>query len=134
MSIRAIMMGAYNSEGAKGIIGGSDRMAAVKAVAEAAGGSVNHVSFLRGKMDIIVDFNVPDTASMMGIMAAAHASGSFTSLEIHECIDNAPVVAAAQRIMKAYVPANAKQIIISVFYRELAGINLPSQAPEVKKA
>ena len=108
MSIRAIMMGAYNSEGAKGIIGGSDRMAAVKAVAEAAGGSVNHVSFLRGKMDIIVDFNVPDTASMMGIMAAAHASGSFTSLEIHECIDNAPLVAAAQRIMKAYVPANAK--------------------------
>jgi hypothetical protein len=45
---------------------------------------------------------------MMGIMAAAHASGSFTSLEIHECINNAPVVAAAQRIMKAYVPANAK--------------------------
>ena len=108
MSIRAIMMGAYNSEGAKGIIGGSDRMAAVKAVAEAAGGSVNHVSFLRGKMDIIVDFNVPDTASMMGIMAAAHASGSFTSLEIRECINNAPVVAEAQRIMKAYVPANAK--------------------------
>ena len=30
MTIRAIMMGAYNSEGAKGIIGGSDRMAAVK--------------------------------------------------------------------------------------------------------
>ena len=34
MTIRAIMMGAYNSEGAKGIIGGSDRMAAIKAVAE----------------------------------------------------------------------------------------------------
>ena len=108
MSIRAIMMGAYNSEGAKGIIGGSDRMAAVKAVAEAAGGSVNHVSFLRGKMDIIVDFNVPDAATMMGIMAAANASGTFTSLEIHECVDYAPAVAAAQRIMKAYVPANAK--------------------------
>ena len=57
MSIRAIMMGAYNSEGAKGIIGGSDRMAAVKAVAEAAGGSVNHVSFMRGRMDIIVDLS-----------------------------------------------------------------------------
>ena len=36
MTIRAILMGAYNSDGAKGIIGGSDRMAAVKAVAEAA--------------------------------------------------------------------------------------------------
>ena len=38
MTIRAILMGAYNSDGAKGIIGGSDRMAAVKAVAEAAVG------------------------------------------------------------------------------------------------
>ena len=107
MSIRAIMMGAYNSEGAKGIIGGSDRMAAVKAVAEAAGGSVNHVSFMRGRMDIIVDFNVPDATTMMGVMAAANASGTFSSLEIHECIENAPVVAAAQRILKVYVPANA---------------------------
>lgn len=107
MAIRAIMMGAYNSEGAKGIIGGSDRMAAVTAVAEAAGGSVNFVSFMRGPYDIIVDFNVPDANTMMGVMAAAQASGTFTSLMVHECIDNAPVVAAAQKIMKAYVPANA---------------------------
>ena len=66
------MMGAYNSEGAKyhGIIGGSDRMAAIKAVAEAAGGSVNYVSrFMRGPYDIIVDFNVPDANTMMGVMA-----------------------------------------------------------------
>ena len=35
MAIRAILMGSYNSEGAKGIIGGSDRMAAIQAVAEA---------------------------------------------------------------------------------------------------
>ena len=107
MSIRCIMMGSYNAEGAKGIIGGSDRMAAVKTVAEAAGGSVNFASFMRGRMDIIVDFNVPDAATMMGIMAAANASGTFTSLEVHECVDYAPAVAAAQRIMKAYVPANA---------------------------
>lgn len=107
MSIRAIMMGAYNSQGAKGIIGGSDRMAAIKTVAEAAGGSVNFASFLRGPMDIVVDFNVPDAATMMGVAAAAQASGTFTSLMVHECIDNAPVVAAAQRITKAYVPANA---------------------------
>ena len=107
MSIRCIMMGSYNAEGAKGIIGGSDRMAAVKTVAEAAGGSVNFASFMRGRMDIIVDFNVPEAATAMGVMAAAHASGTFARLEVHECIDNGPVVAAAQRIMKAYVPANA---------------------------
>jgi uncharacterized protein with GYD domain len=106
MTIRAILMGAYNSEGAKGIIGGSDRMAAIQAVAKAAGGSVNFASFLRGPMDIIVDFNVPDTNTLMGIAAMAHASGTFSRLEVHECIDNGPIVAAAQKISKSYVPAN----------------------------
>ena len=89
------------------VIGGSDRMAAIKAVAEAAGGSVNFASFMRGPYDIIVDFNVPDADTMMGVMAAAQASGTFTSLMVHECIDHTPVVAAAQKIVKAYVPANA---------------------------
>jgi uncharacterized protein with GYD domain len=107
MTIRAILLGAYNAEGTKGIIGGSDRMAAVKAVAEAAGGSVNHASFIRGNMDIIVDFNVPDAATLMGVVAAAHASGTFSDLQYYECIDNGPTIAAAQRIMKTYVPANA---------------------------
>ena len=32
---------------------------------------------------------------------------AFTSLMVHECIDHTPVVAAAQKIVKAYVPANA---------------------------
>jgi uncharacterized protein with GYD domain len=107
MTIRAILIGAYGSEGTKGILGGSDRMAAVKAVAEAAGGSVNHVSFLRGDMDIYVDFNIPDAATLMGVAAAVHASGSFANLQYYECIDNAPVVAAAKKILKSYVPANA---------------------------
>ena len=71
MTIRAILMGSYNAEGAKGIIGGSDRMAAIQAVAEAAGGSVNFASFMRGPMDIIVDFNVPDANTLMGVAAAS---------------------------------------------------------------
>lgn len=82
-------------------------MAAVKAVAEAAGNSTNFASFLRGKMDIIVDFNVPDANTLMGVAAASHASGTFTSLQVHKCIDHAPVVTAAQKINKSYVPANA---------------------------
>jgi len=69
MTIRAILIGAYGSEGTKGILGGSDRMAAVKAVAEAAGGSVNHVSFLRGDMDIYVDM-LQDLLQIYNIMNA----------------------------------------------------------------
>ena len=38
--------GKYSPESIKGIMGGSDRMAAVKAVVEAAGGTVNLVQHL----------------------------------------------------------------------------------------
>ena len=45
MSVRCLFFGKYTPESIKGIMGGSDRMAAVKAVVEAAGGTVNMVSF-----------------------------------------------------------------------------------------
>ena len=48
MSVRCLFFGKYTPESIKGIMGGSDRMAAVKAVVEAAGGTVNMVSFTRG--------------------------------------------------------------------------------------
>ena len=48
MSVRCLFLGNYTAESLKGILGGSDRMAAVKGVVEAAGGTVNTVSFARG--------------------------------------------------------------------------------------
>ena len=53
-------MASYAPEGVKGIIGGSDRIAAVEQVVSAAGGTLNHVSFVRGPYDIIVDMELPD--------------------------------------------------------------------------
>ena len=55
MSVRCYLIGKYTSESIKGIIGGSDRMNAVQNLVEAAGGKVNHSSFVRGPMDVIVD-------------------------------------------------------------------------------
>ena len=107
MSIRCYFLGAYNSEGVKGIVGGSDRIAAVKAVISAAGGTLNHVSFLRGPFDIIVDMEMPNTETIMGAMAAVNASGAFSNLMYLECVDNEPIVAVAQKIIKSYTPANA---------------------------
>ena len=52
---RFYMMGTYSADGMKGIVGGSDRAAAVDAVVKAVGGSLNHFSFTRGEHDIIVD-------------------------------------------------------------------------------
>ena len=107
MSIRCYFLGAYNAEGLTGIIGGSDRIAAVKAVVAAAGGKLNHVSFVRGPFDIIVDLEVEDVATMQGTMAAVSASGAFSNIMYLECHDIEPVRAAAQKIVGSYQPANA---------------------------
>ena len=57
-------MASYAPEGVKGIIGGSDRIAAVHQIVSAAGGTLNHVSFVRGPYDIIVDMELPDADTM----------------------------------------------------------------------
>ena len=56
---------------------------------------------------IIGPVQTSTTNSVSDKISTFNASGTFTSLEMHECVDYAPAVAAAQRIMKTYVPANA---------------------------
>ena len=41
----------------------------MKAVVDAAGGTVNMCSFARGPYDIVLDMNVPSQEMMMGAMA-----------------------------------------------------------------
>ena len=107
MSIRCIFLGKYTAESIKGIMGGSDRLAAVEAVVKAAGGTVNMVSFTRGPFDILVDMNLPSQDMMMGAMATVEASGSIKDAIYLECIDANPIFEAAKSIVSAYTPANA---------------------------
>ena len=107
MSVRCLFFGKYTSDSIKGILSGSDRMAAVKAVVEAAGGSVNMVSFTRGPYDVVVDMNLPSQEIMMGAMATVEASGSMSNTMYLECVDGDPVWEAARSIASAYKPANA---------------------------
>ena len=107
MSVRCLFLGNYTSESLKGIMGGSDRMAAVKAVVDAAGGTVNMCSFARGPYDIVLDMNVPSQEMMMGAMAMVRASGSISDAIYIELIDGDPVWEAASSIAGAYKPANA---------------------------
>tara|TARA_B100001113_G_scaffold110022_1_gene89161 strand:- start:71 stop:400 length:330 start_codon:yes stop_codon:yes gene_type:complete len=107
MSVRCLFFGKYTSDSIKGILSGSDRMAAVKAVVEAAGGSVNMVSFTRGAFDVVVDMNLPSQEMMMGAMATVEASGSMSNTMYLECVDGDPVWEAARSIASAYKPANA---------------------------
>ena len=107
MSVRCLFFGKYTPESIKGIMGGSDRMAAVKAVVEAAGGTVNLVSFTRGAFDVVVDMNLPSQEMMMGAMATVEASGSMSETMYLECVDGDPIWDAARSIATAYKPANA---------------------------
>ena len=107
MSVRCIFFGKYTPESIKGIMGGSDRMAAVKAVVEATGGTVNMVSFTRGAYDVVVDMNLPSQEMMMGAMATVKASDSMSETMYLECVDGDPIWDAARSIATAYKPANA---------------------------
>ena len=107
MSVRCLFFGKYTPDSIKGILSGSDRMAAVKAVVEAAGGAVNMVSFTRGPYDVVVDMNLPSQEIMMGAMATVEASGSMSNTMYLECVDGDPVWEAARSIASTYKPANA---------------------------
>jgi len=107
MSVRCLFFGKYTPDSIKGILSGSDRMAAVKAVVEAAGGSVNMVSFTRGPYDVVVDMNLPSQEMMMGAMATVEASGSMSNTMYLECVEGDPVWEAAKSIASTYKPANA---------------------------
>ena len=107
MSVRCLFFGKYTPDSIKGILSGSDRVAAVKAVVEAAGGSVNMVSFTRGPYDVVVDMNLPSQEIMMGAMATVEASGSMSNTMYLECVEGDPVWEAARSIASAYKPANA---------------------------
>ena len=107
MSVRCLFFGKYTPDSIKGILSGSDRMAAVKAVVEAAGGAVNMVSFTRGPYDVVVDMNLPSQEMMMGAMATVEASGSMSNTMYLECVEGDPVWEAAKSIASTYKPANA---------------------------
>ena len=107
MSVRCLFFGKYTPDSIKGILSGSDRMAAVKAVVEAAGGSVNMVIFTRGPYDVVVDMNLPSQEMMMGAMATVEASESMSNTMYLECVEGNPVWEAARSIASAYKPANA---------------------------
>ena len=78
-----------------------------ESVVAAAGGTVHHASFVRGPMDIILDCELPDQDTMMGLVAAVIASGSIEEAVYLECVDGDPIWAAARKIGQNYTPANA---------------------------
>ena len=103
--MKALLMGTYSPHALKGLMSGSDREAAVKAMMEAVGGSVDSMHFVRGRYDVVVEISIPNHGALLGVTTALKASGAFDAADYLEYLDFDPIIEQANRVAKAYMPA-----------------------------
>ncbi|MER8688999.1 MULTISPECIES: GYD domain-containing protein [unclassified Mesorhizobium] len=96
--MKVTILGNYPPHAYKGLIQGSDREAAIKAILESVGGKVSGMMFTRGAYDIVVNAEVPDQADGMDLALAVRASGWVNDLVVLEELDMKAVLAAAKRL------------------------------------
>ena len=103
--MRVVFLACYAPNAVKGLIKGSDREAAVKALLDTVSGKLESLMFTRGEYDIAVIADVPDQATSVGLTMAVQSSGALSKLTVLEELDMGPVLAAAQKAAKVYEPA-----------------------------
>jgi uncharacterized protein with GYD domain len=103
--MKVTVLATYEPHAAKGLMQGSDREAALRALYESVGGKMTGLMFTRGKYDVIVHGELPDQAAGMGLALAVRASGSVRDLVVLEELDMKAVIAAAKKAAGAYKPA-----------------------------
>ena len=103
--MKAILLGAYTPGALKGLMSGSDRKAAVEAILSEVGGSLESITFTRGRYDVVVIANFPDATNLIGAVTAIKASGAFSKADYLEAIDMPSVIEAAKKAASAYKPA-----------------------------
>ena len=103
--MKAILLGAYTPNALKGLMAGSDRRAAIEAILNEVGGSLESLSFTRGEYDVVVEATFPNTTSLVGVATAIKASGAFEKAVYLEELDIADVIGVASKAAGAYTPA-----------------------------
>ena len=103
--MKTIYLANYLPHAIKGLMQGSDREAAIKALTESVGGTLESVVFTRGVYDIVVTADLPDQDAALGLAMAVRASGSVTDVVVLEGLDMKPILATAQKAANAYKPA-----------------------------
>jgi len=103
--MRVIFLGCYTPDAMKGIIAGSDREAAVKALLDSVGGTSGSVMLTRGEFDVVVIADVPDQDAAVGLTMAIQASGAFNRISVLNELNMKPVLEAANKAMAVYKPA-----------------------------
>jgi uncharacterized protein with GYD domain len=99
-----LVIGRYDTEGAKGLIagGGSARREAVAALAESVGGSIESLYFAFGEDDVFVICDMPSDEAAAAIGLTVGASGS-VSLRTVALLTPEQIDAAAQ-LSPAFTP------------------------------
>jgi uncharacterized protein with GYD domain len=88
----------------------SDRMAAVRRLAEAAGGTVEDYYWMFGQYDGFAVLNAPDAATAAALSLAVSATKAFAHIETHELIEAADlgrISSRAKTLLGDYVPPGA---------------------------
>ena len=105
---RFITFFSYTSDSAKAMIEKpSDRSAAVRALVELLGGSVEAFYWMQGKYDGFLISNVKDGVTGAALSIAVGATGAVSRLESHQIFDHdeqASIVEKAATARKAYRP------------------------------
>jgi uncharacterized protein with GYD domain len=102
--MKCIYLVNYAASGMKGLMQGSDREAAARALVDSQGGKLISFMFTRGKYDAAVTVEVPNQASGLGVVMLLRASGAFSDVIVLEEVDLKAIVAAAQKASKGYTP------------------------------
>jgi uncharacterized protein with GYD domain len=103
--MKVTILATYEPQAAKGLMQGSNREAAIKALFESVDGKMSSLMFTRGIYDVIVNGEVPDQIAGMGMTLAVRASGSVSDMVVLEELDMKAVIAAANKAAGAYKPA-----------------------------
>tara|TARA_Y100000588_G_scaffold289725_1_gene308356 strand:- start:753 stop:1067 length:315 start_codon:yes stop_codon:yes gene_type:complete len=103
--MKAIVLGAYTPNALKGLMSGSDRKAAVEAILNEVGATLESIAFTRGEYDVVVTATFPDVTSLIGVATAVKASGAFEKAIYLEELNISVVIDAAKKAAGAYTPA-----------------------------
>lgn len=85
----------------------SDRLAAVRQLAEAVGGNVDSLYWMFGEYDGFAIAEMPDAVSAGGVSVAVTSSGAFTRISTHQLFDADGLEALIERAntaVAAYSP------------------------------
>jgi uncharacterized protein with GYD domain len=99
-----LMQASYGAQGVQGLIqgGGSSRVAAVEALVQQMGGTVEVVYFSFGDSDVIGICDMPDNVSAVAISLAVNASGVINA-KVTPLITPEELDAAAKKV-PSYTP------------------------------